>query len=599
VDKQYRSSQHTKSVTFSLAQPSAYQAEDVQMESADMSTVSETSDEDASAAPTPLTYAHATTPSPAPPPPSSKSHQAAVLITEAEQKLTDALMCIEKATSLGGTLSPKLRELLGSLGSTVKEEELLKKVGDLVESKLAALSMAALGQPNAPAAPAPTRSTTIKSTNPVPIQPTHSNPKLTPKPKSPPKSGAIRFHPARLILQVTSHNAGVGRPSVVEARDAVNLALQELGVAPRVAGITYTAAENIVAIARSPHTSKDLLPFATLMVKAILGDDASCIGKQDLPWHRVQLNTVPVQYQGSVVTPEDVFKELKWSLGDQDSFSSDMMATAPRWMCAPEELTKKNHASVVFSFLKEGDANRFRTAGAYLLWGKWCKTAVYEERPQVRYCANCWSIEHPTTACRRQLPRCKLCAGDHQTDLHRCEQCDLVGGCFCSTGLKCCNCKGPHVATAYDCPERKRKLGQFAKKTAAPAKPSARAGAATSSSATTSDAKWQKVPPAGGRKMKKSKSKSKGKNVSQPPPAPAPTVVQTSAQPESSTQRATAVLRRSSSDPTLTPSRASTSRHQLWSDQVDIEMGVIEDAGDAASFFGQPFPPDDQNTPDL
>src|ERR1700742_1508466 len=97
VDKQYRSSQRAKSVTFSSAQPLAHEAEDVQMESADTNTVSEAPDEDAPAAPTPLTYAYATTPSPAPPPPpSSKSHQAAVLFTEAEQKLTDALRCIEQ-----------------------------------------------------------------------------------------------------------------------------------------------------------------------------------------------------------------------------------------------------------------------------------------------------------------------------------------------------------------------------------------------------------------------------------------------------------------------------------------------------------------------
>ena len=155
------------------------QSEDVDMQTNEGDTESAVADDEGPpAAPKPLTYAHAahgtytpsapsTVPAP-PPPPTPQSHQAAVLLNQAEHFIASALTCIEKATNLGGTLSPKLRKMLGNLGSIVNEEELLKKVGDLVESKLAAFSKTAGMQIKETDGPAQTKITTVKSANPVP-----------------------------------------------------------------------------------------------------------------------------------------------------------------------------------------------------------------------------------------------------------------------------------------------------------------------------------------------------------------------------------------------------------------------------------------------
>jgi hypothetical protein len=531
-----------------------------------------------------LTYAQAAVstteapPSPAPSGDTFLANRATEMLQEAEQMLSTSLILIEQATSLGATMSPKLKRLLRKLGpkSAKRDDELLKKVGDLVESKLAAFMQA----------PTPPKPTTVKSANPVPIRPT---PPPKPKPATP-KSGAMRHHPTRLILQVLNPGMHRSKPPVVAARDAVNQALQDHNLAPRVAGVTYTAAGNIVIIARPPHTAQDLLPLSEGIGQVILGDQAECRGREDLPWFRVQVNTVPVYYQGEVVSPEAVLDELRWALGDGDFLSPSMMATSPRWMCAPTELAKKNHASVVFSFLREEDAQRFKAAGAYLLWGKWCRTAAYEDRPQVRFCAHCWSIEHITTACRRQLPRCRLCAGDHTTDSHQCEQCgDTEEGCE-HFPLKCCNCKGQHVANAYNCPERKRKLGQFAQKTPAPVRRQA-APAANVSRPAPSGNEWQTVQPAGGRKTK-GKRKSKAQNATQLPAAP--TIVQ---QEEHWTPSAPPhrTLRRTHSDPNLTPGHMAASQKRMWSDDVDDEM----DEDYAPSLFNVPVPTNEEDLPDL
>jgi hypothetical protein len=614
VDKVHASTHRARSVVFKPVSPSSQsndQTEDVEMEHAEEDSEIEDTDEVAPAAPTPLTYAQAanggvvldtptspiTTRHPDPPP-TTPAPAITALFTEAEKHLDAAFALIEQAIDKGGELSPKLMQILGHLGSTAREGKLLKRVGDLVDLKLAHFLNQSV--PSIPASdPAPSRQTVTKSANPAPLKPTRANPP-TPKPKPAPKSGAARHHPARLVLQVTSPVGS--KPPVAAARDAANAALQALDAEARVAGISYTAAGNLVAIARSPHIAKDLLPYASQMAKAILGDEVTCVGRQDLPWYRVQLNTVPVKYKGETMTPDDVFFELRWSLGDQDLLQSDMLACAPRWMCAPSELEKKNHASVVFSFLKEEDAQRFRQVGAYLLWGKWCKTAVYEERPQVRYCANCWSIEHPTTACRRQSPRCRLCAGLHPEEQHVCLGCGLETGCFCTDVFKCCNCKGNHPANSADCPERKRKLGQFAQKTAAPAKrqvataPVPAPAPNTASSST--GGVWQTVQPAGGRKTKRKngKSKSKSKAVPAMPQPPSTPVTVQPAQPTPSAQPVRAV-RRTRSDPSLTPSQKAATHSRLWSQEVEMETDDME--GDLSSLHSHSFPQGDDNAPDL
>jgi hypothetical protein len=615
VDKLHASN-HRANVTFApppLPAQNSDRASDVDMPLDRESSTAEDADGEDSAAPIHMTYAQATlgdtqlgdppvspaAPKHQPPPlPSANSHHVAIMIHEAEHLLTTALGLIEKATSLGGILSPKLKQILGNLGSTVIEEELLKKVGDLVESKLAAFANAAHATPSAPASAG---QTTVKSANPVPIQPTRNNPP-PPKSRPIPKSSAVRHHPARLIIQVMNPESCREKPPVLAAREAANQALEQLGVGQRVAGLTYSAAGNIVAITRPPHSAQDLIPHSLVIAKAILGEEVRCVGRPDVPWFRVQVNTVPVRFQGTIIDPSFVLTEIRWALGDVDYPSINSMAAPPRWMCSPAELANKNHASVVFSFLKEEDAHRFREAGAYLICGKWCKTATYEDRPQVRYCANCWSMEHPTTACRRQLPRCRVCAQNHDTEAHQCEDCtEATSGCA-HIPLLCCNCKGPHMANAYDCPERKRKLGQFAKKTSAPVN---RQTASTAvecppgwAMPSATGSAWQTVPPAGGRKTQK-KGKSKAKPMPAPQPAPAPaTVTEDQPQPGPSVQPSHTV-RRAHSDPNLTSNLGGYRQsNPTWGDCEDDAQDQDMEV-DAQSIFGVPVPTGDDDAPDL
>lgn len=576
VDKVRASKKRTPATSGPSVAPAA---PDEDAEMSDTNMVSEPEARNSAATPPPVTYAQAALHPTRQPSPALSEQADAVetMLAVTEHHLTNAFQCLEYLSGMGAELTPAIKQLLATLANkSTMEEELLKKVGDLVESKLAAFTQAMPAAPSAKT-PAPAKRTTVKSANPVPIRPTP----LPPKPKpTPPKSSAIRHHPARLILRILNPAEFRSKPPVVAARDAVNQALQEAGISVQVAGVTYTAAGNIVVIARPPHTAKDLLPYSDGIAKVILGDSAVCEGREDHPWFRVQVNTVPVWYQGQIMHPEAVFEELKWALGDDHALSSDIMAAPPRWMCAPTELENKNHASVVFSFYKEEDAQRFKAAGAYLIWGKWCRTAAYEDRPQVRYCAHCWSIEHLTTVCRRQLPRCRLCAADHSSDSHQCELCgDIEGGCE-HHPLKCCNCKGQHVANAYDCPERKRKLGQIAKRTPAPARH--QTASAPVPPAAGPSGVWQIVQPAGGRKTKKSKTKAKSKAQVAPQPTPSPVPVQQTA---ASSQPGPS-LRRTHSDPNLTP------RHsRRWAD--------METDDDNASFYGTPVPTNEADIPDL
>ena len=83
--------------------------------------------------------------------------------------------------------------------------------------------------------------------------------------------------------------------------------------------------------------------------------------------------------------------------------------------------------------------------------------------------------------------------------------------------------------------------------------------------------------------------KSKEKDVSQPPPP-----IATPAPAQSGHK-----VRKSHSDPHLTPHRPSATRKQKGTENVDVEMDAGDDAGDGASLYQQSFPTGDQDTPDL
>lgn len=131
-------------------------------------------------------------------------------------------------------------------------------------------------------------------------------------------------------------------------------------------------------------------------------------------------------------------------------------------------------SSMVICLATAEDAEAVLRLRRLYVYGHQCLVTRYEERETRTTCTNCWSpiARHNASRCPSEA-RCRLCAGQHHTDEHQCQECseandsdnDMSGRpkAACEhMPLKCVNCSGPHAANDPTCPARKRAAGSNA-----------------------------------------------------------------------------------------------------------------------------------------
>ena len=64
-------------------------------------------------------------------------------------------------------------------------------------------------------------------------------------------------------------------------------------------------------------------------------------------------------------------------------------------------------------------------------------------------CTNCQQFGHGNWTCKNP-PKCRICAKDHQTIMHKCIMCNANKTCT-HTSAKCMNCHGNHKANNQNC----------------------------------------------------------------------------------------------------------------------------------------------------
>ena len=79
------------------------------------------------------------------------------------------------------------------------------------------------------------------------------------------------------------------------------------------------------------------------------------------------------------------------------------------------------------------------------IYGVYTKPEIYIY--PVRICTKCWRLGHKSAACKSKVT-CERC-GKYIDESHT--------GCGQNTEPKCKNCKGNHLPTSKECPERRRK----------------------------------------------------------------------------------------------------------------------------------------------
>ncbi|KAF8583011.1 hypothetical protein K439DRAFT_1508882 [Ramaria rubella] len=126
----------------------------------------------------------------------------------------------------------------------------------------------------------------------------------------------------------------------------------------------------------------------------------------------------------------------------------------PRWISPPETVMSKEKSSIVIAFTSQEDADELVKRKGVFMFGHHATTRAYIDIPPLRYCTNCWLLDHSLLACKRR-PRCHLCAGEHSAEQHECSLCDSIGSACEHTVIKCVHCPEsttPHYPDSYECP---------------------------------------------------------------------------------------------------------------------------------------------------
>ena len=81
--------------------------------------------------------------------------------------------------------------------------------------------------------------------------------------------------------------------------------------------------------------------------------------------------------------------------------------------------------------------------------GKRMTTMKYESIKPSTQCIKCQKIGHRHFNCKNQ-PKCQYCAGDHESQNHKCITCTSKSTCEHNV-VKCSNCQGNHQANDKKC----------------------------------------------------------------------------------------------------------------------------------------------------
>jgi hypothetical protein len=116
-------------------------------------------------------------------------------------------------------------------------------------------------------------------------------------------------------------------------------------------------------------------------------------------------------------------------------------------------------SSVVIAVRSPKAAERLLAKGVSI-GGSLKKATRFERSGPDVLCLRCCEWGHAAHQCD-SAPKCRLCAGSHQEEEHKC----IVEGCKARKGRscihmvrKCANCDGKHEASSHKCPHKSRAI---------------------------------------------------------------------------------------------------------------------------------------------
>ena len=339
----------------------------------------------------------------------------------------------------------------------------------------------------------PSNHTTPRPTTSTQVQPIQTPKKVTEQAQNklnlnPPVTNPnSSHHPSRLVIQFLPHGALKDEdkmdPSTIVNK--VNEALQKSPQAKhiKVVAAKYNTQKNLILSTKADQKAEELYNHANLFLPEITKQYSYEI-RVDKKWYKIQIDgirTSSTTITGAQKenTPESLHTELL-ACNPYYAEARPHIISPPRWLRTQEELQTVARSSAVFAVDDEDIARNIIAGKTLAIFGSHCTLRIYQDKPPITQCRNCWKFDHTTDKCR-EVPRCRICADKHSTEDHletRCTPCQekmealhdsdqmyMEEDVQCRHKTRCVNCLDAneqdhyHVADARICPIRIKKYG--------------------------------------------------------------------------------------------------------------------------------------------
>ena len=260
------------------------------------------------------------------------------------------------------------------------------------------------------------------------------------------KNTTIHYKNRRLIIPVNPQKLEDFNPTAI--RDQINdqffikMNMDE----PVVTTITKSKSLQSMVVTTMPKFTAKWLQEKKEVWQNVLPCQKSTL---DEKWTKLVIHTVPL---GPFCSDEG----LEMLKNDIQMYNGIKLMRNPVWLTSEEKKGTQKHGSILIHVENQEAAEKllkFRMSVA----GVPVKAEKFHDRTV--QCSKCQKIGHQSKDCI-SAAKCRICANDHLTKMHKCEVCKATAECM-HMPAKCANCLENHQANDAKCiyAKKPRRIG--------------------------------------------------------------------------------------------------------------------------------------------
>jgi hypothetical protein len=128
------------------------------------------------------------------------------------------------------------------------------------------------------------------------------------------------------------------------------------------------------------------------------------------------------------------------------------LAQSSGWLVPASRREGVPESTVLIALM--GQVPLSRLGNRIAIGSRYCKVEQYFEFTDYTQCTRCQAYGHVAERCKKPHARCAVCAENHVTKDHPCQESGCRRGPACMHKIKCANCGAPHKARDRLCPHR-------------------------------------------------------------------------------------------------------------------------------------------------